>query len=275
MFCIAGICSSGMFSSGVVVTSAQGTVGPSSQASGRALSTLYRQRSLVAALKRDDWQVQGGQVGSWQVGNGKVGERQVGEGEVRDEEDSGWQAGSGKGQEGKFGGGEVTGWEVRGGELGRSIIKKKEDKEYGRIIEIAEREIGVLESGCQNCGASVAGYLNYVGIRYPAPWCAAWVSWCHGQAGYPQPRTGWSPALFPRERIVREPRAGSVFGIYFPELKRVAHCGIVAGLKGNYVQAIEGNTNVSGAREGIGVFRKLRHKRSIAQYADWIRAVPP
>jgi len=114
-----------------------------------------------------------------------------------------------------------------------------------------------------------------MGVKTPATWCAAWVSWCYGQAEYGEPRTAWSPALFPEERIIREAVPGCVFGIYFPELRRVAHCGIVAGLKEDYVQTIEGNTNVAGEREGIGVFRKLRHRRSIAKYADWIRPVPP
>ena len=271
MFCIAGVCSSGVLSRGVVGGSAFERATPSSRTAGGELSGLHIQRSLVAALSRDD---------------GKVAD----------------------------------------------LINKQH--EYGRIIEIAGREIGVVEEGCQNCGARVAGYLNYVGIETPAPWCAAWVSWVFGQARYTQPKTAWSPALFPKERVVeiallkqvqhrhlpgddtdleqsgklrntagseqasqglvmgirpelKRSRAlrstagsiqdaeGLVMGIYFPELKRIAHCGIVAGLKGNYVQTIEGNTNGTGGREGVGVFRKLRHKRSIAKYADWIRPVPP
>ena len=151
-----------------------------------------------------------------------------------------------------------------------------------RVIEIARREIGVMEKGCQNCGAAVEGYLDYVGIKTPAPWCAAWVSWVYGQAGYGEPRTAWSPALFPKERVVnldpshaRDDKTGLVFGIYFPHLKRIGHCGIVERLQGDFVVSIEGNTNMNGGREGDGVYRKLRHKRTIAKYADWIRPVPP
>jgi len=47
------------------------------------------------------------------------------------------------------------------------------------------------------------------------------------------------------------------------------------GLKGDYVFSIEGNTNVAGGREGVRVFPRLRHKRTIAKYADWIRPVSP
>ena len=214
MFCIAGVCSSGVLSRGIVGSSAFESATPSSRTAERELSGLHIQRSLVAALSRDDGKVVG-------------------------------------------------------------VINKQH--EYGRIIEIAGREIGVVEEGCQNCGARVAGYLNYVGVETPAPWCAAWVSWVFGQAGYTQPKTAWSPALFPKKRVVEivAVEKGLVMGIYFPELKRIAHCGIVESLQGDFVQTIEGNTNLAGGREGVGVFRKLRHKRSIAKYADWIRPVPP
>jgi len=143
----------------------------------------------------------------------------------------------------------------------------------GLIVRTAEKEVGVCESG-KNTGARVDQYNAYVGLRKVA-WCASFVSWCHGQAGYREPKTAWSPTLFPPSRIAKEAAPGMVMGIYFPELRRIAHCGIVAHVKGNYVYTLEGNTNVSGSREGIGVFRKLRHKRTISKYADWIRPVPP
>jgi len=255
MFCIAGVCSSGVFSGGVVGSSAFERATPSSRTEGKDLSGLHIQKSLVATLSRDD-----GTPSSRTAGRELSGlhiQRSLVAALSRDD-------------------GKVVG-----------VINKQH--EYGRIVEIAEREIGVMEKGCQNCGTGVAGYLNYVGIKTPAPWCAAWVSWVYGQAGYRQPKTAWSPALFPKERIVeiaslkqvqhrlmpRNDVEGLIMGIYFPELKRIAHCGIVAGLKGEYVQTIEGNTNEMGGREGLGVFRKLRHRRSIAKYADWIRPVPP
>ncbi len=141
------------------------------------------------------------------------------------------------------------------------------------IVRTAEKEVGVCESG-ENTGARVDQYNAYIGLRKVA-WCASFVSWCHGKAGYPEPKTAWSPTLFPPSRISKEAAPGMVMGIYFPELRRIAHCGIVAHVKGDYVYTVEGNTNASGSREGIGVFRRLRHRRTIAKYADWIRPVPP
>jgi hypothetical protein len=147
---------------------------------------------------------------------------------------------------------------------------KKEDKGYGRVIEIARKEIGVREATGRNDGARVGQYLNYVGFKQAAPWCAAWVSWVFGQAGYQEPKTAWSPALFPERRLVRDALPGYVFGIYFPELKRIGHCGIVESARGEWCATIEGNTGPEGSREGIGVFRRLRHKRTIAKFADWL-----
>jgi hypothetical protein len=144
------------------------------------------------------------------------------------------------------------------------------DAEQGRkkILAIAEKEIGVQESH-ENSGARVDTYNAYVGLK-KVPWCASFVSWVFGQAGYAQPCTAWSPALFPGNRLVQNPLAGMVLGMYFPELKRIAHCGIIAGVRGDWIESIEGNTSINGSREGTGVFRRTRHKRTIRCYADWL-----
>lgn len=144
------------------------------------------------------------------------------------------------------------------------------------VLVIARAEVGVREVG-QNGGKRVGEYLAYTGIKVPAPYCASFVSWCFGQVGYGEPRTAWSPALFPKERVVtldpshaRDDKSGLVFGIYFPELKRIGHCGFVEAVRGEWVQTIEGNTGPEGSREGIGVFRRLRHKRTICKYSNWL-----
>ncbi|MEQ7800929.1 peptidoglycan-binding protein [Pedobacter sp. ASV1-7] len=136
-----------------------------------------------------------------------------------------------------------------------------------KVVEVAQKEIGVQEIA-ENSGLRVDQYNAYVGLK-KVPWCASFVSWCFGQVGYSQPRTAWSPSLFPSRRIVREPVRGMVLGIYFPELKRIAHCGLVEQVKNDLIYTIEGNTNINGSREGTGVFRRLRHKRSIHRFADW------
>lgn len=140
-----------------------------------------------------------------------------------------------------------------------------------QLIAIARKEIGVVEGTVENDGERIREYLACSNIKSPAPWCAAWVSWCHAQAGFAQPRTAWSPSLFPAGKTIKEPLPGCVFGIYFPALKRVAHCGIVIQLRGDNVYTTEGNTSVNGSRNGDGVYARVRHKRSICKYADWFK----
>lgn len=145
------------------------------------------------------------------------------------------------------------------------------DEAYMRVVAAAQKELGVKEGVVPNTGKRVSEYLRYTGINSPDKWCAAWVSFVFGQAGFSVPITAWSPALFPASRQVKKAAPGIVLGIYFTSLKRIAHCGIVYGVKNDWVFSIEGNTNVSGSREGDGVYRRTRHIRSIHRFADWCK----
>ncbi|WP_199562774.1 C40 family peptidase [Pedobacter chinensis] len=95
--------------------------------------------------------------------------------------------------------------------------------EQKALIELAQKELGVRERTGKNDGKRVEEYLQYVGFNKGTPWCAAFVSWVFGQAGYPQPRTAWSPALFPLSRQTQHISPAMVFGIYYSALKRIAH----------------------------------------------------
>ncbi len=138
-----------------------------------------------------------------------------------------------------------------------------------KLAELAQGELWVREETGNNDGSRVEEYLRYVGLKKGQPWCAAFISFIFKQAGCSAPRTGWSPSLFPIMRLVKAAAPGNVFGIYFPALKRVAHCGLVERLDGDWVTSIEGNTGIGGDRDGDGVHRRKRHKRTIYKYADW------
>ena len=138
-----------------------------------------------------------------------------------------------------------------------------------RIVAAARKEIGTCEGDVPNAGPKVSQYLRYAGVKTAAPWCAAWVSYVFGQAGYAEPKTAWSPALFPAKRSVAEARPGLVLGIYYPSLKRIGHCGIVERVYGDWCMSIEGNTGNGNERDGDGVWRKMRHRRSIYRFANW------
>lgn len=138
------------------------------------------------------------------------------------------------------------------------------------VVTIAQSQIGVTEATGNNDGARIEAYLATTGLKKGEPWCAAFLSWVFKQAGYEQPVTAWSPALFPSVRQVKLPAPGMLFGIYFPSLQRIGHCGIIEQVNGNFIIGIEGNTNLNGSRDGNGVHRKLRHVKTIYRYADWI-----
>jgi hypothetical protein len=144
------------------------------------------------------------------------------------------------------------------------------DKEKNRsaVINIARKEVGVREL-TENSSERIDGYNATVGFKKVA-WCASFLSWCFKEAGLAQPRTAWSPALFPPGRLARDGLPGMLIGIYFPSLGRIGHCGMIERVQGSLIFSIEGNTNIAGSREGDGVMRKARHKRSIAKFADWL-----
>lgn len=144
------------------------------------------------------------------------------------------------------------------------------EKIRGSLLAIAEKEVGVRERSGNNDGERVELYLKYIGLQKGHAWCAAYTSWVYGQAGLSKPRTGWTPALFPENRLVKKPKPADLFGIYFPSLKRIAHTGFVISIKSDWVLTIEGNTNIEGGREGDGVYKKRRHLRTIAKFANWI-----
>lgn len=156
-----------------------------------------------------------------------------------------------------------------------------------RLQQIYLGEVGVRERTGRNDGERVAEYLRYTHLGEGYAWCASFVSWVYGQAGYAEPRTAWSPSLFPSKRVIWErgrglrpiakspaatllPQKGDVFGIYFNSVKRIAHAGFVDEWGDKYVITVEGNTNEAGSREGDGVYRKRRLVSSIYQVASWL-----
>ncbi|MEJ7694696.1 hypothetical protein [Daejeonella sp.] len=70
-----------------------------------------------------------------------------------------------------------------------------------RVQQIYTSQIGIREKGI-NAGADVEKYLLYVNLPKDNPWCAAFVCWVFGQAGAPNPRSGWSPDLFRASNVI-------------------------------------------------------------------------
>ena len=139
------------------------------------------------------------------------------------------------------------------------------------VVKTFTAEIGVRELSGHNDGAAVEKYLSSVGLPKGYPWCAAFVAYCFSECGITTVNSAWSPTWFPDDQLTDQPAAGNVFGIYFPNKRRIAHVGFIDSwdMNESYTQTVEGNTNQVGSREGDGVYRKFRLKNQIYKISKW------
>ena len=167
----------------------------------------------------------------------------------------------------------------------QTILSKAEEDKRIQVRRIYTAELGIKEKTGKNDGPRVEEYLRHASLERGDPWCAAFVCWVFDKAGVDNPRTGWSPDLFPKERLVWErkkaavagrkavknlPKNGDVFGIWFPEKGRIAHAGFVDKWSDTWLITVEGNTNEAASREGDGVYRKRRLVRTVYQVSQFV-----
>ena len=141
----------------------------------------------------------------------------------------------------------------------------------------AEKHLSVREATGANDGLWVRCYLRVTGLDEGYPWCAAFQAYIHQKAEIPAPRSArvvdWfaQNVVWKREFGARhiEARAGMVGALYYQNLGRLGHIFLIVGEDANNYYTIEGNTNGAGSREGDGVYRKIRSKKSIAALADY------
>ena len=143
-----------------------------------------------------------------------------------------------------------------------------------KLLGIAEGELGVKEATGRNDGQRVEEYLRYTGLGKGYAWCAAFVSWCYGQAGRPEPRNPWSPALFPNSRTYgKQPdiqkaevrgkiRKADLFGVYGAAVKRIHHVGLIKRVESAYLLTVEGNSNNR-------VESRRRHLKTVYALSNW------
>ena len=150
------------------------------------------------------------------------------------------------------------------------------------VIKVAQSQIGKLEQPLgSNRGPEVDLYLRAAGINPIAgsfPWCAAFLYWCCEQAALkigranPAIKTAgvldlWNKAGRPGARRILAAEAADNPGLVQPgqffmlkTSETTGHTGLIEAVAGGKLTTIEGNTNDTGAREGIGVFRRSKRK---------------
>ncbi len=144
-----------------------------------------------------------------------------------------------------------------------------------KALEIAASQVGVLEfPPGSNRGPKVEQYLASAGCNPGDPWCASFVYWCFNEAAKslniknPLARTGscmnhWIKTKgkkVPGSLTTQNPdliHPGFIF--IMDHGKGKGHTGFVRSVGNGYMNTIEGNTNIAGSREGLGV-AELRRK---------------
>ena len=155
----------------------------------------------------------------------------------------------------------------------RSPIPSVADEDWAhwslqeRLVQLAAYHCDVLgvheEPKGSNDGPWVRKYLRAAGIGFPAPWCAAFVTYLLKQCGYkdfpnrPASVLMWSRWVEAKEKNVAEPKRGDL--IYFLNANGTGHIGIVLERRADGTcRTIEANTNDEGSREGFEVCRRVR-----------------
>ena len=146
------------------------------------------------------------------------------------------------------------------------------------VATIYSSQVGIREKTNSNDGKEVEIYLASAGLKKGNPWCAAFVTWVYKTAGVKAIKSGYSPAWFPKDKVIwqnqkgQPPNRADVFGLWFANKGRVAHVGFIDQWPqdGSYTITVEGNTNEAGSREGDGVYRKRRLKKQIYVISRWL-----
>jgi hypothetical protein len=146
------------------------------------------------------------------------------------------------------------------------------------LLKIAASYDWVREEGGQNKGQAVAHFLEEVNLHDPEPWCAAFVSTVGIDAfgaDWPLPRLAScqmiSASAKAKGLLYPYPVPGAVFLLWSDQKQRFHHTGFVAepAPDAGAFWTIEGNTNLGGSPEGIGVFRRTRKFSRSDRFVWW------
>lgn len=156
------------------------------------------------------------------------------------------------------------------------------------LVDIALREVGTHEVGGSNLGRRVGEYQAAAGGLPGDAWCAEYVAWCIRswladpklcevlQIEDPERWRFRSGRAFDLEAWGRQVGA-SLLPPSAPckpgdlVIYGFSHCGIVRMDLGVDFEAIEGNTNDDGGREGRDVLLKHRHRSAVRHF---VRLLP-
>ena len=162
-----------------------------------------------------------------------------------------------------------------------AYVKRLTDEQWRNLplperalhVARAQLDLGVREV-TSNWGPAIRLYLAVVGLFTPAPWCAAFVTWCLLEAGAVRQKLPKLAAstyywwLWAKQngRLHTAPARG--MGAVWNG-KGGGHIMFVAQVLGNAIRTIEGNTDDKGGREGVKVAERQRFVSSFKSYPRW------
>ena len=160
------------------------------------------------------------------------------------------------------------------------------------VLAEASRYVGVVEVPRSSNRGITIDYWNWEAIRdwrkFPlggrgAPWCAAFVSQVGvqalGRSRWPMEQTAIAHRMFEwaemRNLAIATPHTGDIFCIWYESRQKYGHVGFVVRQVGhNRISTVEGNaSDLSGTREGYGVFRKERRFKPKDVFVRWVAAL--
>jgi hypothetical protein len=141
-------------------------------------------------------------------------------------------------------------------------------------VKIAHSQIGIMEKPPgSNRGPEVDMYLKTCGCDPGNFWCASFVYWCFDQAAKKLGRQNpvfKTPGCLPHWNKTTAKKIPTAAAINNPGLLKpgqifiidhgggMGHTGIVERVEGGFIDTIEGNSDPTGGRNGIGVFTNQR-----------------
>lgn len=160
----------------------------------------------------------------------------------------------------------------------------KDKKDYREaVLSVARPLVGQTETHGSNRSPVIDKMNTLTGVALGSPYCASFNAWCYTQAGAPGKwtKSAWSPdwVKSPTWRSSSggtTPKPADTFGIWFSNLGRVAHTGMIESWGTSSAVTVEANTSPSaefgGAtdRDGDGIWRKRRLRSQIYSVRNWI-----
>lgn len=144
------------------------------------------------------------------------------------------------------------------------------------LLTLANNEVGVIETS-ENNGPRVKEYIYSCGFNYPVPWCACFLTYIFKQLSlnypaFPARAASWTSSNAYKNKY--DAIEGDVFTIFYPNLNRVGHGGLIEAKDADYIYTIEGNTNNNildgGDYDGDRVMKKLRPWATLHKTANWV-----